>query len=86
MRKVAIIGIGLTKFGNHWEKNAINLAVEAGTNAIHDAGIHKKEVQAIYGGIMSGGLFNNQEHFASLFSDYLGFKNIPSVRVESACA
>ncbi|MEM2138561.1 MAG: thiolase domain-containing protein [Candidatus Woesearchaeota archaeon] len=86
MRKVAIIGIGLTKFGNHWEKNAINLAVEAGTNAIHDAGIHKKDVQAIYGGIMSGALFNNQEHFASLFSDYLGFKNIPSVRVESACA
>ncbi|MEM4397126.1 MAG: thiolase domain-containing protein [Candidatus Woesearchaeota archaeon] len=86
MRKVAIIGVGLTKFGNHWEKDAISLAVEAGTKAIHDAGIHKKDVQAIYGGIMSGGLFNNQEHFASLFSDYLGFKNIPSVRVESACA
>ncbi|MEM3374338.1 MAG: thiolase domain-containing protein [Candidatus Woesearchaeota archaeon] len=86
MRKVAIIGIGQIKFGYHWDKDAIDLAVEAGIKAIHDAGIHKKDVQAIYGGIMSGGLFNNQEHFASIFSDHLGFNNIPSVRVEAACA
>lgn len=86
MRKVAVVGIGLTKFCNHWNKDVVDLAVEAGIKALHDANIHKKDVQAIYGGIMSGGLFNNQEHFGSLFSDYLGFNNIPSVRVESACA
>ncbi len=86
MRKVAIIGIGQTKFGQIWEKDLVNLAVEAGVKAIHDAGVHKKDIQALYGGTMSGGLFNSQEHLGSIFSDYLGFKNIPSTRVEAACA
>ncbi|NTV24145.1 MAG: thiolase domain-containing protein [Nanoarchaeota archaeon] len=86
MRKVAIIGVGMTKFGQHWEKDMVNLAVEAGTRAIHDAGIHQKDVDVLYGGTMSGGLFTNQEHLGSMLPDYLGFKNIPSVRVEAACA
>ncbi len=86
MRRVAVIGIGMTKFGQHWNKDLINLAVEAGSNAIHDAGIHQKDVEVLYGGTMSGGLFINQEHLGSMLPDYLGFKNIPSVRVEAACA
>jgi len=35
---------------------------------------------------MSGGLFNGQEHLASLLADYLGVAPIPVTRVESACA
>jgi acetyl-CoA C-acetyltransferase len=86
MRKVAVIGIGQTKFGQLFDRDMVNLAVEAGINAIRDAGIHQKDVQVLYGGTMSGGLFNNQEHLASMLSDHMGFKNIPSVRVEAACA
>jgi acetyl-CoA C-acetyltransferase len=86
MRKVAVIGIGMTKFGHHWNKDLISLAVEAGSKAVHDAGIHQKDVQVLYGGTMSGGLFINQEHLGSMLADYMGFKNIPSVRVEAACA
>jgi acetyl-CoA C-acetyltransferase len=86
MRKVAVIGIGMTRFGHLWEKDIISLAVEAGVKAVRDAGIHKKDVEVLYGGTMSGGLFNSQEHLGSMLPDYLGFKNIPSVRVEAACA
>jgi acetyl-CoA C-acetyltransferase len=86
MRKVAVIGIGITKFGQLWEKDLISLAVEAGVKAIRDAGIHKSDVEVLYGGTMSGGLFNSQEHLGSMLPDYLGFKNIPSIRVEAACA
>ena len=35
---------------------------------------------------MSGGLFYDQEHLGSMLPDYMGFKNIPSVRIEAACA
>ena len=84
MRKVAIIGIGMTKFGHHWDKDIVNLAVEAGSKSIRDAGIHQKDIQALYVGTMSGGLFVNQEHLGSMISDYAGFENIPSTRVEVA--
>lgn len=86
MDKVAVIGIGMTKFGQHWDKDLSGLAVEAGVKAIRDAGIHQKDVEVLYGGTMSGGLFINQEHLGSMLADQMGFKNIPSVRVEAACA
>ena len=86
MRKVAVIGIGMTRFKSHWNKDIIDLALEAGVKAIQDAGIHQKDVQALYGGTMSGGLFSNQEHLSSMLSDQMGFKNIPATRVEAACA
>ncbi len=86
MRKVAVIGIGMTKFGQLWEKDLSSLAVEAGMKAVRDAGIHQKDIEVIYGGTMSGGLFVNQEHLGSMIPDQAGFKNIPFVRVEAACA
>ncbi len=86
MNRVAIIGIGMTKFGQLWEKDLVNLAVEAGAKAVRDADLHQRDIGSLYVGSMSGGLFNAQEHLGSMLSDYLGFKNIPSVRVEAACA
>lgn len=86
MRKVAIIGIGMTKFGQLWKQDLSSLSVEAGVKAVRDAGIHQKDVEVIYGGTMSGGLFISQEHLGSLIPDQAGFKNTPFVRVEAACA
>ena len=53
MKKVAIIGAGITKFGHHWDKSLGDLAVEAGVKALDDAAIHLEEVDALYGGTMS---------------------------------
>jgi acetyl-CoA C-acetyltransferase len=86
MRKVAVIGIGMTKFGQLWERDLSSLAIEAGINAVRDAEISQKDIDVIYGGTMSGGLFVNQEHLGSMIPDQAGFKNIPFVRVEAACA
>jgi acetyl-CoA C-acetyltransferase len=83
---VAIVGIGATKFGEHWEKGLKELAVEAGLKAVEDAGISGKEIQLIVGGNMSGGLFVGQEHGGGLFADYLGLTPIPAIRAEAACA
>jgi acetyl-CoA C-acetyltransferase len=84
MREVAIIGIGMTRFGELWEKSLRDLIVEAGLEAIADAGVD--HVDSIYVGCMSSGLFVQQEHLASLAADFLGLGPIPATRVESACA
>jgi len=84
MREVAIIGIGMMKWGELWEKSLRDLAVEAALNCIADAGTDR--IDSISIGCMSGGLFNGQEHLASMIPDYLGLKHTPAMRVESACA
>ena len=84
MREVAVIGIGMIKWGELWEKSLRDLAVEAALKCIDDAGTDR--VDTMYVGCMSSGLFNNQEHLASIVPDYLGQRFVPAVRVESACA
>ncbi|NIR47400.1 thiolase domain-containing protein [candidate division KSB1 bacterium] len=84
MREVAIIGAGLTKFGELWDKSFRDLFVEAGLKAIENAGVD--HLDSMYVGTMSGGLFVGQEHIGSLMADYLGQTPIPATRVESACA
>lgn len=83
--KVAVIGVGTTKFGENWDKNLRQLAIEAGTKAIIDANIRGRDLDAIYLGNMSAGRFVGQEHVASLVSGELGL-SIPATRVEGACA
>ena len=86
MRKVAIIGAGLTKFGELWDLSFRQMMIEAGARAIEDAGIEGSQIDAIYIGNMSAGQFIGQEHIASLIADHAGLTPIPCTRVEAACA
>ena len=88
MRDVAVIGVGITKFGELWDKSFRQLIAEAGSQAIMDSGISGKEIDALYVGSMSAGRFVGQEHVGALVADASGFSlmHIPSIRVESACA
>ncbi len=86
MRDVAIVGVGLTKFGERWEHGLRDLMGEAAMNALGDAKMVPSDVQMLYAGIMASGRFTGQEHMAALLADQLGFRNIPAVRVENACA
>jgi len=85
-RDVAIIGIGSTRFGEHWDKSLRDLAGEAGSKALHDANIEPKDIQFLVGGNMSGGMFVGQEHAAGLFADQLGITPVGAIRTEAACA
>lgn len=86
MRSVSIIGVGQTRFGEHWEKSFRDLAAEAATAAIQDAGIEGKQIEAVYGACMASGRLIAQEHVGALFVDQLGLAPIPAVRCEAACA
>ena len=84
MRDVAIIGIGMNKWGELWESRIRDLYVESALLAMDDAGVD--HVDSMYVGCMSSGLFTGQEHLGALMADYLGQAPMPATRVESACA
>jgi acetyl-CoA C-acetyltransferase len=84
MVDVAVIGVGMMKWGELWDKSLRDVFVEAALNAIEDAGVDK--IDSMYVGCMSSGLFAGQEHLGALTADYLGVCPIPATRVESACA
>ncbi|MDR2544489.1 MAG: thiolase domain-containing protein [Methanobrevibacter sp.] len=86
MRDVAIIGVSQTKFGELWETSFRQLIAEAGLSAIEDANIQGDDIDAMYVGNMTAGLFIQQEHIASLIADHTGLNPIPCTRVEAACA
>ncbi len=48
--KVAILGMGCTRFGERWEAAAEDLIIEAFQETLADAGIEKKEIQAAWFG------------------------------------
>lgn len=87
-RDVAIIGIGQTKFGEHWDLSFRELGIQAGIKAIMDAGIDSKLIETLYIGNMSAGLFLDQEHIASMIAEEVGLTDnqIPATRVEAADA
>ena len=88
MRDVAVIGIGCTEFGEHWGISFRDLFVRAGALALEDAGVTGEKIDALYVGNMSAGRFVEQEHIGALIADYAGLasNNVPSTRVEAACA
>ena len=84
MRDVAVIGVGMQKWGELWKKSLRDIFVESALLAIEDAGIDR--IDSMFVGCMSSGLFVGQEHIGSLLADYLGVAPIPATRVETACA
>jgi acetyl-CoA C-acetyltransferase len=84
MRDVAVIGVGMQKWGELWTKSTRDIFVESALLAMDDAGLDK--LDAMYVGCMTSGLFAAQEHLGAIMADYLGQRGIPSTRVESACA
>lgn len=86
MRDVAIIGVSQTKFGELWDTSFRDMITEAGLRSIEDAGIEGADLEAMFVGNMSAGLFVEQEHIASLIADQVGLNPIPCTRVEAACA
>jgi len=88
MRDVAVIGIGITRFGEMWDQSFRDIGIEAGLAAVYDANLSGDEIDALYVGNMSAGRFIDQEHIGALIADYSGMArdNIPATRVEAAGA
>ena len=88
MREVAIIGTGITEFGELWDSSFRDIGIEAGLKAIQDAKITGDDIDALYVGNMSAGKFIEQEHVSALMADYSGLSknHVPAIRIEAAGA
>ncbi len=87
MEDVAVIGVGMTRFGKLLDKGIKELVREAAEAAIQDAGIDKKDIQAAYVGNAVAGLMTGQEMIRGQVTlTAMGIEGIPIFNVESACA
>jgi len=83
MRDVAIIGVGQTKVGEHWDVSLRHLALEAVQAAMTDAGVTRTD--ALYVGNMLSGELAGQEHLGALVADFAGLRGIEAFKIEAAC-
>jgi len=82
--KVAIIGMGCTKFGERWDVGAEELMVEAFEECIIDAGLEKNDIEAAWFGSCLEEV--NVGKTAMPLSTTLRLPMIPVTRVENYCA
>lgn len=85
MRKVAIVGIGQTPFGKHYEKDTRELAEEAIFKAMKDAGAKAEDIQIAFVGSV-GMDPSTPMMIGQIALEQMGIKGIPITRLENACA
>lgn len=82
---ISVIGTGITKFGELWDKTLEDLSLEASLSAIKESGLKKDQIDAVFVGNMLYGKLSGQDHLGVLISQLLGLK-VPAVHIEAACA
>ncbi|MBP6176868.1 MAG: thiolase domain-containing protein [Anaerolineales bacterium] len=83
MRKIAILGIGQTKVGEHWEKSLREVGGEAAFAAMQDAGLDK--VDSLFVGNMIAPIVSGQNQLGAFFADWIGLWKQEAVKIEAAC-
>lgn len=78
--KVAIVGMGCTKFGENWKMSGRDMIIDAAYEAYQDAGIEPKDIQAAWFGTVWGG------ETGQVMAESLKLQYIPITRVENQCA
>lgn len=86
MRKVAIIGVGNSKFGNRSDVNVAELAFEAVKSSLQDACINAKEIEFMALGSVGAGAMYEELLPAVVTAEYCGLTGAGLVRCEAACA
>ncbi len=84
MRKVAIVGVGQTKFDRRPDASIREIAFEAFKEAVQDAHITNKEIQASI--VCSATHYDKQRTPAGVIAEYLGLNPQPTFNVEAVCA
>ena len=81
MRKVAILGAAMNRFGRYPEKSIQDLGWPIVKAAVNDAGVAPKDIQAAYAGSAYGGRLVGQRVLRPL-----GMLGLPVVNCENACS
>ncbi len=84
MGKVAIVGVGQTKFGRRTDASIKEIAFEGFKEAVEDAGIMRGEIEASI--VCSATHYDKQRTPAGVIAEYLGLNPQPTYNVEAVCA
>jgi acetyl-CoA acyltransferase len=76
-----ILGIHMTKFGKHFDKDVVDLGSEAIQGALADAGVTMKQIGILAAGNLMGG-----GGIAQQLQKQIGQTGIPAYNVTNACA
>ena len=71
MRDVYIIGVGMTPFGKHMDKNMKTLAAEAVNASLQHAGLTKEAIQTAVVGNAYQGIVTGQESIRRYISPFV---------------
>jgi acetyl-CoA C-acetyltransferase len=78
--RVAIVGMGCTDFGEHWDKSVDDLLIDSSEAAMASAGVSRNDVDAYWFGTMGSGVSG------LTLSKALRLEDRPVTRVENMCA
>ncbi|MGD0318997.1 MAG: thiolase domain-containing protein [Nitrososphaerales archaeon] len=84
MTRVAVVGIGHSRFGRRTDVNIAELAFESIKQAVDDAGVDKKDIKNVVVGSMGG--WYEEALPAVIVNEYAGLESVGTMRVEAACA
>jgi acetyl-CoA C-acetyltransferase len=84
LTKVAVVGIGHSRFGKRTDVNVAELAFESIKQAVDDAGVDKKDIRNVVVG--SAGGWYEESLPAVIVNEYAGLGSVGTMRVEAACA
>jgi len=86
MRKVALVGVGETRFSGPQEKTSVELFAQAAAEAIEGSNLKPKDMQALFLGNVLGDFSEGQGMIQAFAAENIGCFNIPANRYEGACA
>jgi acetyl-CoA acetyltransferase len=81
MADVWVLGVGMTTFGKHPDRTAADLGADAVLDAVRDAGLDPRRIEAAYCGHVFQGMVTGQRILAQV-----GLAGIPLTNVEDACS
>jgi acetyl-CoA C-acetyltransferase/acetyl-CoA acyltransferase len=86
MKKVAIVGVGETKFSGPQSKTEVELFGEAAMEAIAESNLKPQDIKALYIGNALGDFEEGQGMLQAYAAENIGCTYAPANRYEGACA
>ena len=86
MKKVAVVGVGETKFSGLQNKTEVELFAEAAMEALNESNLKPKDIKALFVGNVLGDFAEGQGMVQAFAAENIGCLYVPANRYEGACA
>jgi acetyl-CoA C-acetyltransferase len=86
MKKVAVVGVGETKFSGPQDRTEVELFAEAAMEAINESNLKPKDIKALFVGNVLGDFAEGQGMVQAFAAENIGCLYVPANKYEGACA